>query len=158
MLISIRSYLTRGGLHTVVCEDEALVLETLVDVAIALKVGRWGAELRGVWVRAGEAAWQGAAAGEEPGPDGVAVPFHDVVSTLLLVEGGAEGVCADFVHVAACRTSGVKGTVSAECGVTLAGTVDFTSGVGVQDILIHSIVVHTLNDVDLNYCQLVVSI
>jgi hypothetical protein len=140
--------------HTIVCEDKPLVLESLIDVAVALEISSRGTELGCIGALAGQAVRESGTTRKEPGPDGVAIPFHDIVPSLSSVEVGSEGVCAYLVHVAASRTNTVKGTVSADGWVALANTVDFALGVGMQDVFVDGVVIDTFDDVDLKSCQL----
>jgi hypothetical protein len=138
--------------HTVICEDETLVLEPLVDIAIALEVSSWDAELGCIGAVAGEAMRESGTTRKEPSPDGIAVPFHDIVSSLSSVEVGAEGVCAYFIHVAARRANRVKCTIFAKGWVALTEAVDFALCVGMQHIFIDGVVVDTFDDVNLKSC------
>jgi hypothetical protein len=155
MLVSTCQSVTRQIIRTVVGEDKALVLESLVYVAIALEVGSWGAKLTCVGALGSQAPWDGRTAGEEPSPDSVAIPFHDIVSSLAFVEISTKRVCANFVDIAARGANGVKSTVFADCRIALAEAVDFALGVGVQNVFVHRVIIDAFDDVDLSSCQLV---
>jgi hypothetical protein len=139
------------GIRTVVREDKALVLETLVDVAIALEVGGRDTKLGCVGIFARKTMWETAATGKEPSLDGIAVPFHDIVSTLSSIEVRTKGVCADFVDIAARRTGSIVRAILTDGRVALAEAIDFALGIGMQDIFVHGVVVDTFNDVDLDF-------
>jgi len=82
----------------VVRENEALVLETLFDVASGTRE-LCGRSTKLACVRAGgrKAAGYGAAPREEPHLDDFAIPLHDIVSAL---ETWTEGVGANLVDIA----------------------------------------------------------
>lgn len=126
-----------------------MVLEALVDVAIALEVGSWDAELACVGRIRCKTLGQDRSTGEEPRPDSVAVPLHDVVSTLVVVEACTEGIRADLVDVAAGCAVGVECAVGEALRVALTETVDLTLGVSVQDVLVDHVVVDTFDDINL---------
>lgn len=93
-------------------EDEALVHEALLHVAVALKAGDGGAELGCVGLAGGEAVWR-AAAGEEPDLDAVVLPLGDIVTAAVGVEAHAVGGGPGVAHVAASGAGRVEGAI---CG------------------------------------------
>jgi hypothetical protein len=121
----------------------------LVDVTIALEVGGWGTEFACIGRVGCKGFRQDRATREEPGLDGVAVPFHDIVSAFVVVEAFAEGVGADFIDITTGRAVGIDSAVGEDLGVALIEAVDFALSVGVQDVLINLVVIDTFDDVDL---------
>jgi len=130
-------------------EDEALVLETLLDVASrAGELGGGFTEFTGIGVGGVETARNHLAAGKEPHLNDIAVPFHDIVSA---PEGTTEGTGADLVDIAASRSARTIESAIKTCGRSShALTIDFALGVGVQNVLVLVAVVDALDDVDLS--------
>jgi hypothetical protein len=127
-----------------------VVLEALVDVTVALEVSSGFAELARVGAGAGEGGGQSGAAREEPRLDGIAVPFHDVVSSGVVVEALPKRVLAAVVHITTCRASGSDGAVLTQLRVGLTQAIDVALLVGVQDVFVDLVVIDALDNVDLN--------
>ena len=112
-------------------EDEALVHETLLNVAVALEARDRGAELGCIGLAGGEALRR-AATGEEPDLDTVGLPLGNVVTAAVGVETRTVGGGPGVADVTASSTGRVESAVCRGQSAGLVQAVHLTLSISVE--------------------------